>query len=410
MYIIYKSRINQNKIKYRFMKSDNSNLTYGEFLNLLRNRDNDFLKMFRQELNRASSELIEPNIASYLWECVPVSRATINKPFEFVVVNSPELKRKQQNYYSFQEHFNRSGGSDVVSFQSLSGDAVLVSPVPIVGYQYGCGGSDNEIRDYKDIAGFNDDAPQCQWNSFWQEIGNRMCENLNNNGGNPLWLNTYGLVVNYLHMRIDSQPKYYQHQEYLRESNGQNRHEQPQIINVNLSVLKEQAISEINGEFAKEPTISPFELDSDFHQWENVIKNKTIREAIDGYKKQILVAIREERESKMSKRQPVNYYFQDNYDDWTREQFIAEINRLKAENEQLRNNQTLTSSERQERLQKNQEKLTSYYNALSQTVSQPNNSNFNFPTNLVVGGGILLAMVAIVLLFVVRCRKELNKK
>ena len=98
---INKNRIDENTIKYQIVKPNNEILNYGEFLNLLRNRDNDFLKMFRQELNRASSELIEPNIASYLWECVPVSRATINKPFEFVVVNSPELKRKQQNYYSF---------------------------------------------------------------------------------------------------------------------------------------------------------------------------------------------------------------------------------------------------------------------------------------------------------------------
>jgi hypothetical protein len=79
-----------------------------------------------------------------------------------VVVNSPELKRKQQNYSPFQQYFNRSGGSDVVSFTSLSGDAVLVSPVPVLGYQYGCDVRDNDVRDYKDMAGFNDTAPQCQ--------------------------------------------------------------------------------------------------------------------------------------------------------------------------------------------------------------------------------------------------------
>ena len=45
------------------------------------------------------------------------------------------------------------------------------------------------------------------------------------------------------------------------------------------------------------------------------------------------------------------------YDNWTKEQLITEINRLKAENEQLKNNQTLTTSERQERLQQNQQKL-----------------------------------------------------
>jgi len=83
-----------------------------------------------------------------------------------VAVNSPELKRKKQNPSPFQEHFNRGGGSDVVSFTSLSRDAVLVSPVPIIGHQYDCDYSDNEIRNYKDIAGFSTDAPQCQWNSL----------------------------------------------------------------------------------------------------------------------------------------------------------------------------------------------------------------------------------------------------
>lgn len=47
----------------------------------------------------------------------------------------------------------------------------------------------------------------------------------------------------------------------------------------------------------------------------------------------------------------------DDYRNWTHEQLITEINRLKAENEELKNNQTLTSSERQERIQQNQRKL-----------------------------------------------------
>ncbi|CAG8539861.1 142_t:CDS:2 [Ambispora leptoticha] len=66
--------------------------------------------------------------------------------------------------------------------------------------------------------------------------------------------------------------------------------------------------------------------------------------------------------------------------------YIREINRLKAENEKLKNNQNLTNSEKQERLQKNQqklEKLSSYYDAGFQSSSQPNNSNDKFPTSWV---------------------------
>jgi len=309
MYTIYKNRINQNKIRYRFMKPDNSNLTYAEFLNLLTSRDNDFLRMFRQELNRASSEVIEPDIASYLWECVPVSRATINKPFEFVVINSPELKRKQQDYSPFQGHFDRNWGGDVVSFNSLSGDARLVSPVPIRGYQYDCGGRDDEMRDYKDIAGFNNDAPQCQFNSLWQKVGEEMKRSLNG-GGSTRWLNTHGLAVNYFHVRIDSEPKYYKHEEYLKEDTSQNIHERPQTPNVNLPALKERTISKINSEFAKSPEVSAFELDKEFHQWKSEIERMTLKEAVEGYGKQVLVAIREKRETKLIAQTEYPFRFQ----------------------------------------------------------------------------------------------------
>ena len=60
MYIIIKNKINDNKVKYQFTKKqDNSKLTYAEFINLLRNRDNEFLKDFREVISRASLDLDE---------------------------------------------------------------------------------------------------------------------------------------------------------------------------------------------------------------------------------------------------------------------------------------------------------------------------------------------------------------
>jgi hypothetical protein len=90
-----------------------------------------------------------------------------------------------------------------------------------------------------------------------------MYESLSNSGNSPLWLNTHGLVVNYLHMRIDSQPKYYQHEEYLGEDGSQNTHwVQPKT---NLSALKQQAISEITDELIN-GSVSTNELDPNLHQ------------------------------------------------------------------------------------------------------------------------------------------------
>jgi len=83
------------------------------------------------------------------------------------------------------------------------------------------------------------------------------------------------------------------------------------------------------------------------------------------------------------------------YKSWIKDQLISEIKSLKAENEELKNNQTLSSSEKQERLQKNQQKiseLSSYYNNCLQSSSQPNNSNNKFPTSWVVSGAVLLGV------------------
>ena len=139
-YTIIKNKINSNKIKYQFTKSDNSKLTYKEFINLLKNKDENFLGVFRQELTIIQSELGQ---SAYFWKCVPVSSNTLNKEFEFVAIKSNELENMTQDYSSFQSYFNRSN-KDIVSFPSRSGDT-LVSPVPVRGHQYSCTDYDDEI-------------------------------------------------------------------------------------------------------------------------------------------------------------------------------------------------------------------------------------------------------------------------
>ncbi len=95
------------------------------------------------------------------------------------------------------------------------------------------------------------------------------------------------------------------------------------------------------------------------------------------------------------------------YQTWTKTQLISEINRLKAENEELGNNQTLTSLERQKRLRQNQQKLEQVQNIFdSNDAQQPiNNSNNNFPTDWIIGGG-MLAIIGLTVLFIVRNKKK----
>lgn len=121
----------------------------------------------------------------------------------------------RQNYSSFQEHFNKSRDNQVVSFPNLRGDANLIVPIPKRDNNWDCGY--NEKLNYINISKFTENAPTEQQWAFWQEVGNKMSENLNNSN-NAKWLSTHGLGVYYLHVRIDSEPKYYQHQEYKVET------------------------------------------------------------------------------------------------------------------------------------------------------------------------------------------------
>src|SRR5687768_11265633 len=107
-YTFNKRIISDNTIKYT-VNSESGKLTYRDFINILKAKDENFLRTFRDELNRASAEF-----PAYFWECVPVSNRTINKPFEFVLVNSRELNNIRQDYSSFQEHFRKGRDNQVV--------------------------------------------------------------------------------------------------------------------------------------------------------------------------------------------------------------------------------------------------------------------------------------------------------
>lgn len=208
---VNKTRINNSTIKYQFIKPDNSKLTYGEFINLLQSKDKEFIKEFDRQLSQAPAELSQQPTA-YFWECVPASRDTVNREFEFVVVKSEALEDISQDLSSFSQHFRGSSDNHVVSFPSLSGDTLVV-PMPVRGYQYSCNDYSDEARDYKNLKEFNNNASLEQKEHFWQKVGEKMAESLNNTDA-PRWLSTSGLGVSYLHVRIDSRPKYYTHDEY----------------------------------------------------------------------------------------------------------------------------------------------------------------------------------------------------
>jgi hypothetical protein len=72
---------------------------------------------------------------------------------------------------------------------------MLVVPVPVT-----------EEKFYSHLASFMRNVPRDQLLAFWRVVGAEMGKAI---GTEKRWLSTHGLGVYWLHVRIDSRPKYY---------------------------------------------------------------------------------------------------------------------------------------------------------------------------------------------------------
>lgn len=172
--------------------SDGRPLSYAEVLNSWEN-DRAFAAFFNSLLAAAPYQ-------AYLWETPPVTRSTVTRPFEFVLVNSPALGTFAPDRSAFAEHFDGASGQQVVGFANLGGDAFLIAPCP-----------DGPQEAYPHLAAFVRSADTAQQAAFWKSMAAALAERLTDK---PLWLSTCGLGVAWLHARIDTRPKYYRFAPY----------------------------------------------------------------------------------------------------------------------------------------------------------------------------------------------------
>lgn len=168
-------------------------LTYLEVIELWRNNV-DFNFFF-------NSLLAQSPFAAYFWETPPIKLSTIDREFEFVLVNNERLQQISPNPNPFQKYLAEAPAErEAIAFPNLGNDATLIVPCPC-----------SEHSTYTHIANFVRKASQSQQQALWQKVGEVIRQNLNEQ---PMWLNTSGLGVHWLHIRLDSSPKYYNYQPY----------------------------------------------------------------------------------------------------------------------------------------------------------------------------------------------------
>mmetsp|Transcript_37094 Transcript_37094/g.37770 ORF Transcript_37094/g.37770 Transcript_37094/m.37770 type:complete len:265 (+) Transcript_37094:185-979(+) len=144
----------------------------------------------------------------YFWECPPISYDTLSTvPFQFIIKPTHFLNSVEVDSQSFSEHFNNQNNNFITIFPSLGNDAILLAPKPL---------SSNKISIYTHIAIFCKEAPIIQIDTLWKQIANTLLHTniLKDFPSRKIWMSTSGLGVSWLHVRLDTYPKYYQWNEY----------------------------------------------------------------------------------------------------------------------------------------------------------------------------------------------------
>jgi hypothetical protein len=178
------------------ISESSSLLCFSDVLTLLRDSA-DFRRYFIEQLSSVE-------FSAFRLETPPVTIASINRYFECVLLDSPELLRTP-DAAAFSTYFKSHAVDDVAVFPNLGNDAILIVPCPAIAYSA-----------YGHIAAFLRNAPEHQQHSLWKSVGQAMVTRLSSE---PVWLNTAGAGVSWLHVRLDSRPKYYRYLPYKKFNN-----------------------------------------------------------------------------------------------------------------------------------------------------------------------------------------------
>ncbi len=170
-------------------------LAFIEALELLQ-KDSDFRTFMTDQLKQSV-------FSAFRWETPPLQTTNRSREFEFVLIDSPSFTKRATDAATFKSYFAAADDeSGIVSFTNLGGDATLIVPSPR---------TKEDV--YGHFASFLRKAPVLQVDALWQKIGSTVVGMISDS---PIWLSTAGGGVAWLHVRLDSTPKYYGYAPYRR--------------------------------------------------------------------------------------------------------------------------------------------------------------------------------------------------
>jgi Family of unknown function (DUF6940) len=137
---------------------------------------------------------------AYCWETPPLRQDRLGHEFRCVFVASPALAGVEADPEPFATVFRGEPDQSTVQFENLGGDALLVAPCPSAA-----------SAGYAHLASFARCAGEGAARDLWRAVGVAVRTRI---GDEYMWLSTAGLGVYWLHVRIDTRPKYYRYRPY----------------------------------------------------------------------------------------------------------------------------------------------------------------------------------------------------
>ena len=197
--VMQPENIGASSVRFRPRMDNGRALTFSEAIRLFRDTEKDGSAFRSAFVSALRTAIVSLQSEVYL-ECRPTaSRNRDTDPFEFSVVRAADLDfaARSPDPSDFSQHFQHT--STFATFYNLGRDALLVSSRPLGSESFGT------------LRSFLTHAPPALAEDLWRAVGDAVLFA----DADPLWLSTSGAGVAWLHVRLDSRPKYYKTREYL---------------------------------------------------------------------------------------------------------------------------------------------------------------------------------------------------
>ncbi|MGK0388424.1 MAG: hypothetical protein ACI94Y_001153 [Maribacter sp.] len=145
--------------------------------------------------------LIALNYDEFFWEHPALKEEYLDKSYEFIVQKSISFSKRNVDENAFSNYINSD--KQVAVFDNLGRNAKLIVPTKKI-----------PIDTYKHMGNFIRNAEKIQIIEQFNQLSKAILSEVG--AGRLIWVSTAGLGVIWLHMRLDSRPKYYRTNSYKR--------------------------------------------------------------------------------------------------------------------------------------------------------------------------------------------------